>query len=465
MDNKRERWELLTAEEKEFLRPIERIKDEIAAKYKYAGKNGTSRSNINELQNKDFRTLCAERGIDIERAKALSEKLINALWYCYFITEVKTKDGQPQSIFSLFTNRYPNKIKPLPPDKFAAFYNAVFMDAGTDPDIAYPAILDGLYLPHEYKYISVGQYETLASIAEIYTDQQDSAAIPHIGGRRIKSLDFPLDKPNNHIWNMLAVTTGGQLRMEFATEKTGSKKEVSVIYSIDFDELKDARITKSLEPFDKRIYTALAALYNAGNETVTLQQIYAAMGYEGTAGKHDREKINNAVVKMAAAKIFIDNAQEVGAGYKYPLYQYEGYLLPMERVDAVVNGDLVESVIHLFREPPMISFARGRKQLTTIDRKLLATPVNKNNTTIAIEDYLLTRIAKARTGKAVKRILYSTIYEEAHLTTSKQRQRAKPQIEKILQHYVACEFISKYTMDTEGITFSVSTVAKLPPKT
>lgn len=461
MDLKREKWELLTAEQKKVLTPIIKIHADVTAKFKYT--NERTNKGLNELMNMEFAAQCEKRGVDIEQAKKLSALLFNTAWYCYYISDIQhTEDGHYLSVFSLCTSKN-HKAKKLPPEKYKAFYESAY-STDLNPDTAYPAILDALNLPHEYKYISVSAYEALVTIAEIYAPEEKGAILPRVGGRRIKALDLPLDKLNSHIWNMLSETTGGQLKLSFATEKTGSKKEVSILYSIDFDELKNAKITKALDPFDKRVYIAVSALYNAGNVLITIPQIYNAMGYDGTPGKFDREKINNSVTKMAAAKIFVDNAEEVNAGYKYPLYQYEGYLLPMERVNAYVNGDLVESAIRPFREPPMITLARGRKQITTIDRKLLATPITKSNTNLAIEDYILSRIIKAKTGKGLKRILYSTIYEEAHLTTAKQRQRAKKPIAQILEYYKEYGFISKYTMDDEGIIFSFS-AKKLPAKT
>lgn len=464
MDPRREHWELLNESEKEFLRPLCNIHAEVTARYQFVSEKQAKSKAVNDKLNADFCELCTEQGIDTKRAAAISTKLFNAPWYCYFVTDVQANNGNWDTVFSLCTHKHPDKAKALQPGKYKAFYDAEF-SGEQNPDVFYPQILDGLHLPHDHKYISPTHYEVLATVAEVYTDQNSGVLIPRIGGRRIKSVDMPLDKPNNKMWNMLAETTGGQLKLAFATEKTGSKKEVSVLYSIDFDELKDTRITKALEPFDKRVYIALAALYNAGNEYVTIQQIYNAMGYDGVVGGPTRERINDSVTKVAAARVYMDNIQEVQAGYRYPQFQYDGQLLPMERVQAVINGQFVESVIHLLREPPVISFARGRKQITTVDRKLLATPVNKTNTNLAIEDYLITRIAKARTGKGQKRILYSTLYEEAHLTTSKQQQRAKPQIEKILTYYVKCNFISAFTMDKDAVTFTYDAAPKLPAKT
>lgn len=451
MSEKRKQWELLTESEKQFLLPIEKIISDISAKYRYVDEEAANSKIISDKQNEEFRSMCAAMEIDTKRAAAISTKLFTSPWYCYYISNVDTTNGEWINVFSLCTSQHPDPIT-INPTTNPDFYKAAW-STSTDPDAAYPAILDSLHLQRNFKFIYVEDYEALATIAEVYTDQDNGVIIKRMGGRRIKSVDIPLDKPNSKIWNMLAVTTGSQIA--FSTKRAGTKKEVSVLYSIDFDELTDAKITKTLDPFDKRVYVAVAALFNAGNTSMSVSQIYNVY-YDGVPGKSDREKINNSITKMAAARILIDNAQEVNAGYKYPRVQYEGYLLPMERVNVIINGDLVESAIHPFREPPMISFARGRKQITTVERKVLATPVNKTNTNLAIEDYLLNRITKARAGNGQRRILYSTLFEEAHLTTSKQQQRAKKTIEKILTHYVSCDVIKRYTTDAEGISFSFS---------
>ena len=77
--------------------------------------------------------------------------------------------------------------------------------------------------------------------------------------------------------------------------------------------------------------------------------------------------------------------------YKYNHFRYDAALLPLERMQAIVNGQTVDSAFHLFREPPLITFAKERKQVTTIERKVLQTPISKTNQNLLIEDYLLER--------------------------------------------------------------------------
>ncbi len=272
---------------------------------------------------------------------------------------------------------------------------------------------------------------------------------------KLQSVDYPLDKINANIWRLLkdADKTG---QITFAVEKRGSKKPADIYYSIDFASLEEetgVTITKKLTAFDKRVYIAAGALYNNGFEVLTVAQIYGAMGNTGRPNTADIKKINDSLTKMRAAHIFLDSTDESKI-YKYDKFVYDASLLPMERISAVVNGQTVDSAIHLFREPPLISFARERKQITTISRHLLESPLSKTDTNLAIDDYLLERIShiKNSKGKTSNKLLYTTIYEKCDINTKMQRSRAKEKISRYLAHYKECKFIKDYKEAADGIT-------------
>lgn len=274
---------------------------------------------------------------------------------------------------------------------------------------------------------------------------------------KLQSVDYPLDKINANIWTLLknADKTG---QLTFAAEKRGSKKAIDIIYSIDFAALEEetgVTITKKLTAFDKRVYIAAGALFNNGFEVVTVAQIYSAMGNTGRPSTADIKKINDSLTKMRAAHIYLDNSGESSV-YKYDKFVYDASLLPMERISAVVNGQTVDSAIHLFREPPLISFARERKQITTISRHLLESPLSKTDANLTIDDYLLERIShiKNSKGKTSNKLLYSTIYEKCGIETKMQRSRAKEKISKYLAHYKECKFIKDYKEAADGITIT-----------
>lgn len=292
------------------------------------------------------------------------------------------------------------------------------------------------------------------AIAAGGADKEEPAPqLPTTVIKRADLIEYPLDKINGTIWRLLEADAGGQLAIK--AEKTGSKKQVNIIYSIDFDSLgKDVTITKRLTTFDKRVYIAISALYNAGNNVITLSQIYYAMGYTGKPGKSDLTKINDAISKMAGAKVYVNNADETVHGYKYAKFIYDGSLLPLERFAAVVNGKLADAAIHIFREPPVITFAKQRGQITTIEAKLLQSPMSKTVSNLQIDDYLIERICKAQRNKKTgsAKILYATVYSHAGITTKKQKQRAPEKIERYLEHYKKCGKITRYVMGEDGIT-------------
>ena len=308
--------------------------------------------------------------------------------------------------------------------------------------------------PEDVKAVHNGTFNTVC--AEVLRAAAEAAGGTHeniarAAAKRAKSVEYPLDKPNSILWNLLEENTAGQI--EFNLAKRGSKLYLPAFYAINFDGLgNDISITKRLTPFDKLAYIAVAALFNAGNNIITLSQIYYAMGYTGTPGDTDRGKIYNAIHKMRKADIYFDNAQEAEK-YKYTRFKYEGALLPCEIGEAVVNGKWTDKALHVFSEPPLITFAKERKQITTLDIKLLQAPVSKTDANLLIQDYLLERISKARNGKSKNcRILFKTLFAHAGIATKKQQQRAPSKLEKYLKHYLQEGFIKRYQIEKDGIT-------------
>ena len=290
--------------------------------------------------------------------------------------------------------------------------------------------------------------------------RQEADKVPALTTKKTNKVEYPLDKINSKVWGLFEKDTRGQIGFNLAP--AGSKREILALYSIDFDKLQhDLGIEKRLLPFDKRVYIAAAALWNAGNDGFTITQIHHAMGNTSRPASDQVEKIDRALTKMQGAKIYLNNKQEADALKGREQFVYDGSLLPFERVRRIVNGQITDGVIHLFREPPLISFAKMRKQVTTIDVKLLQSPISKTDANLQIDDYLIERISKAKNPKNSRnrpkeeRILYKTLYEHTGITTKKQKDRAPEKIRKYLEHYKKQGFISDFVMDDSpagGIT-------------
>ena len=329
----------------------------------------------------------------------------------------------------------------------------------------------------------VEQWQELIKNRET-NDKTAESALTHVVVP-VEKIDLMLDKPNTYLWDFIAgADANGQLYFDVSFNNANSemkKKEVEalIFYSIDFSELEGLAISKELTPFDKLVYIVVGALFNAGNDVVSATQIYKIMGNNGNPGASDLKDINDSLTKMGAAKVTIDNKQEVEAyadyeqgkkgrhkkdGYKH--FKYDASLLPFERCSAYINDQFTDSAIHIFREPPLISFARGRNQLTTFSQKLLESPVSKTEANLRLQDYLLTHIGRIKAGTAKNKMLYSTIFERCQITDKKQKQRAPEKIERYLRHYVAEGWISGYKMDPDGVVIKLTAdKKKLPGKT
>lgn len=297
--------------------------------------------------------------------------------------------------------------------------------------------------------------------------QENEQDLPKITVKPTSKLNYPLDKPNSVIWgwDLIEEATktnpNGQLKLKIDTSKKDSKQDAAIMYSINFDELPDGvKINKRLTQYDKRVYIAAATLFNAGNEVITATQVFGMMGNSKKPNVDDLQKVNDSLTKMGAARVMIDNAQEVQYAKGYKHFKYDASLLPFERMSAFVNGQLTESAIHLFREPPLITFAKERNQITTIDRRLLESPINKTEANLKIEDYLIRRIERMKNSKKnskiPRKILFATIYDRCNIKTAKQKQRAPEKIRRYIDYYYKeCGWIKGYIEEADGITIQL----------
>ena len=284
--------------------------------------------------------------------------------------------------------------------------------------------------------------------------------LPRIRSQTPDRVTYPLDKPNSYIWNLLeSANNNGQISLAINTASEADKKQgkaAIVAYSLsfaNFDELDNVRITKQLTPFDKRVYIAVAALYEAGNKIINVQQIYETMGYKGQAAQYQLERINNSLTKMRTALVYIDNADEIEINTKYPRFRYDGQLLEFRRISAYTRNNIrSDEAIFLLAYPPVIDFAKKRGQITSVPRYLLESPISKTDANLMIDDYLLERISHMKNNRNLTRkMLYRTIYEQCQIKTSSQISRAPEKIKRYLDYYKQCGFIIGYTEQKDGI--------------
>lgn len=270
--------------------------------------------------------------------------------------------------------------------------------------------------------------------------------------QKVENFFFPLDKVSSNLFNKLQPNNGNKLVAQFDTSRNGADEKALVCCIIDYDGLEELLpgIEKLLTPTHELLSIVIAGELESGNNITTVSRLYKLMGHEGRAGAKNLQALNDLLTVAAKTRLHIDNTHEIGVNKKYDRFVYDGPLIPFERVSGYVNGNWTDAAIHIFREPPLISFARRRGQVEKVPAKLLNVPINNTDTNIAIGIYLMRRIChmKKPHDKSGGKILLSTLYCKCQITDRKQMQRTPDKIRKYLDHYKDCEWIRDYKIDT-----------------
>ena len=234
------------------------------------------------------------------------------------------------------------------------------------------------------------------------------------------------------------------------------KSPVYTLISIDIEEMKSQGVTiqgrRELRPYDQEVHDAITSQYvEGGNEYITDSMIFDTIsGKEGaTLNPKQREAISNAITKLMFSHVKIDASEEVKK-FGLEKFVYDGYILPAERVTVSLNGTITEC-IHLFRTPPLYDYAEKRKQIGRMSVKLLNSPVNKNEETIALQGYLYRRILSMKgSSKLSPTIKYDTVYKQLEITASsdgalrKKKLKVRETVKKILDYWKKEGFILGY---------------------
>ncbi len=278
--------------------------------------------------------------------------------------------------------------------------------------------------------------------------------------QRVEDLFFPLDKVSSNLFNKLQPNKKNKLVAQFDTSPTkGENAFVCCVVDYEGLEKELPGIEKFLTPTHELLSIVIAGELACGNDITTVSRLYKLMGHEGRAGKKDLMALNDLLTVVGKTRLHIDNTREIGAYKDYDRFVYDGALIPFERVGAYISGKWTDAAIHIFREPPLISFARMRGQVALIPAEILNAPINSTDANIAIGMYLIRRICHMKNphDKTGGKILLSTLYQKCQIPAGKPRQRALVKIRKYLDHYKNCGWIQDCKIDTaEGyITVTV----------
>lgn len=316
-----------------------------------------------------------------------------------------------------------------------------------------------------------------STLIEFESSLNDSKSLDNIK-KELDRTNYPVDKLDSVIWNQTrkseingqySLSTYEKLgfdpealddRSEVLAVKTGKEDNINVMFALQFDE---ATITKQLTDYDEWVYIALGTLFHYGQRTISLDQIYRQMGGISKPSTQIKKKIAESVEKMRTASIIIDNTNEVEAKYKYSRYEYKGYLLPVETITErdSKTQQIKTQQINILKEPPLIQFARERKQIESIPVKVLQVPLSMTERHCSLQNYLIDHIAhlKNRNAKTNPVIKMSTIFKKVGIEGRKEKSRARESITTILQHYKDTDFIKDFTVgyqeDQDNVFISI----------
>ena len=247
------------------------------------------------------------------------------------------------------------------------------------------------------------------------------------------------------------------------------KKRIETLLYIDFNDAKANGLAifneNRLTSYDREIYNAIATLVAAGNTHISPSMIFQLLSgnvsdERNKMGDETREKIVRSVEKLSATRIAINAVSEFKAGMIAEA-DFVGYLVPATRVEIMLNGQRVKDCVHILDQLPLFTYASKKKQIVSIDVKLLNTPLANTPENIELKTYLLRRILSMVNSKnnMSDAIRYDTIYEYLKVKAATndslkhKRKQVRDKIKILLNFWKNAKLIKGYEEEKEGKVF------------
>lgn len=302
--------------------------------------------------------------------------------------------------------------------------------------------------------------KTFEAYAEKLQQLEEENGLPETVINTFYPVNFlaPTDKVSNSAFrNEL---TGGQLQ-QLGMERRGSKKQITTLAGINFDNLNGSvqiKGRKELTAYDREVHDAIITLFvDGGNEYITPQMIYQVMTGNPDAylEKKQAEAISDSITKCMYSRLIIDASEEAKA-YGFDSFKYDGSLISGERVTASLNGTVVEC-LRILRTPVLYEYANKKNQIGRFDIKLLNSPINKTEEIITLQGYLYRRILSMKSSPNLsKTILYDKVYSQIEVKAAsdgalrKKKSKVRDHVKKILDYWKQEEFIAGYVENKRG---------------
>ena len=302
--------------------------------------------------------------------------------------------------------------------------------------------------------------KTFEAYAEKLQQLEEENGLPETVINTFYPVNFlaPTDKVSNLAFSN--ELTGGHIQ-QLAMERRGSKKQITTLASINFDNLNGSvqiKGRKELTAYDREVHDAIITLFvDGGNEYITPQMIYQVMTGNPDAYLNPKqaEAISESITKCMYSRLIIDASEEAKV-YGFDSFKYDGSLISGERVTASLNGTVVEC-LRILRTPVLYEYANKKNQIGRFDIKLLNSPINKTEEIITLQGYLYRRILSMKSNPNLsKTIVYDTVYSQIEVKAAsdgalrKKKSKVRDHVKKILDYWKQEEFIAGYVENKRG---------------
>lgn len=277
---------------------------------------------------------------------------------------------------------------------------------------------------------------------------------PRVPEKAVKTKDNVSSFITQNVLNageqFLEMEKGGRVKKQIRTKVTFSYEGIDILTKKEFN------------LFDQEVHDAVVSLFKAGNKYITSSMVYRAM-----TGKTKSEyihpdklkEIEESIDKCMFSKLVID-ASEEAAYFGYEEAKYDGALLSAEKMTIKMGGNRV-AAYQILVEPLLYRYAKAGKQISTIDIKLLDTPVSKTNDNIVLQGYLLRKIEAMKSDRTAERtILYEDIYKILGIDESQKvkNQRVRKYMDTMLEYWKGEKYITDFIVNKKGKSYYSVTI-------
>ena len=326
----------------------------------------------------------------------------------------------------------------------------------------------------EVKVLAIPEKGTQSEKTEtVEAEIVDDKNLPQVVSKKSPQYKFGISKIDNVLFdeekNPAIYGASNESEVSVNVSRANSQKRVETLIYIDFNDAKKNGITISNEeritPYDREIHNAVASLAADGNEYISTSMIFQLLSGNTSDERNKmsdetREKILDSVRKMSFTRVLINSSAEMKAGMTTEA-RFERYLIPAEKAEIILNGQRVKDCIRLLNSLPLFDYASKKKQVVSIDIKMLDTPIQNSSENITLKGYLLRRIMTISKSKYKKNnmnnvIRYDTIYQYLKIQAPNQnalkvkRKQIRDKVKKLLDFWKKEKLIKNYREEKEG---------------